>query len=158
MHFADECHRNGTSRVEFLGLDAMTPRSTFPSCMRTRTSQCGTSNPRFPNGDLSAPDGDGASVSADHSQHDAPVSAAIAAADDAMTWLSLSEPAASNSGLGEACDRDVVERARAEMDWIDLQVASGNSRSPRSRDAEARAALDWLGLMKWRSSARPWGA
>jgi hypothetical protein len=66
-----------------------------------------------------------------------------------MTWLSLSTPAASAGGrVNETCDRDAAERARAEMDWIDLKVASGESHTPQSRQAKARDDMDWLSLRR----------
>jgi hypothetical protein len=46
------------------------------------------------------------------------------------------------------CDRDAAARARAEMDWIDLKVASGEPHALKSRQAHARDDMDWLSLRR----------
>lgn len=113
-HFADECHRSGTAKVELLGLDSMMPRSTFPTCMRTRSARLaaqknGNGRVRKPMGavirdrDLAPQQPDG---------------------DDAMTWLSLSEPAVATVDEEGENSRRVAE-AKAAMDWLDLERASG---------------------------------
>lgn len=49
LHFAEECHRSGTAQVELVGMDQMTTRSEFPSCMRLRTAiSNATSGPGMP--------------------------------------------------------------------------------------------------------------
>jgi len=150
MHFAEECHRSGTAQVELLGLDAMTPRSDFPSCMRTRSAHRRGASRRHTTDDLLTTVV-GRETSSAASEGIVTCSASTGAAatdgDDAMTWLSLSTPAASAGGcVNESCDRDAAERARAEMDWIDLKVANGDSPVPQSRKAEARRDMDWLSL------------
>ncbi len=153
LHFADECHRNGTAHVELLGLDAMAPRSDFPSCMRTRAARA-----RGPSGRQRTDDG----VHAPLRTHDlgthepasegivtCSASADLPASDDSMTWLSLATPAASAAGgTGDVCDLDVAARARAEMDWIDLEVASGEPHRALGRQAQARTDMDWLSLRR----------
>jgi MFS superfamily sulfate permease-like transporter len=156
LHFVEECHRSGTARVELLGLDAMTPRSTFPSCMRTRSSQSSSGSRHFGDRRIGSTNGDRAETKEQDIAEEMASPAAATAGDDPMTWLSLSEPVASTSDSHEACDRDAAERARAEMDWIDLEVPSDQATAPRSRSAQARADMDWLGLVKFGfASARP---
>jgi carbonic anhydrase len=154
MHFAEECHRNGTAHVELLGLDAMAPRSEFPSCMRTRAAH------RRGGGRQRTDESARASVAShdfardDHGSHD-PASAGIvtcsaspradAEGDNAMTWLSLSTPPAAPSA-SDVCDRDTAARACAEMDWIDLKVASGEPHGSQTRRAQAASDMDWLSL------------
>ena len=111
FHYAEECHRNGTAHVELVGLDQMAPRSEFPTCMRTRPAPRSSSNgrprrhrpQRGPAGQQPDP-------------------------DNAMTWLSLSEPAIT---VAENIEQRVAE-ARAAMDWLDLERATGGAVGPRS--------------------------
>jgi hypothetical protein len=148
MHFADECHRSGTARVELLGLDVMAPRSEYPSCMRTRASR------RRGGGSRRTGDDFVASVVSREPTSEGIVTCSTSAGatsqgDDAMTWLSLSAPAAGAAGPHtDHCDRDAAARARAEMDWIDLKIASGEAHRPQSRQAQARDDMDWLSLRR----------
>jgi MFS superfamily sulfate permease-like transporter len=146
LHFVEECHRSGGPRVQLLGLEAMTPRSDFPSCMRTRASrQNGAARRRTHDeaqASVVAPEASEEVVTCSTS-----ADSATAERDDPMTWLGLSTPMATAAdGPSQMCDRDAAERARAEMDWIDLKVASGESHAPKSRAAKARDDLDWLSL------------
>jgi MFS superfamily sulfate permease-like transporter len=146
MHFAEECHRSGSAHVQLLGLDAMTPRSEYPSCMRTRSSRRRAPGRRRTGDEM-------LSTVASHETSSAGIVTCSATAgsnpaEDAMTWLSLSTPAATAAAPSDTCDRDAAARARAEMDWIDLKVASGEPHAPKSRHAQARDDMDWLSLRK----------
>jgi MFS superfamily sulfate permease-like transporter len=155
MHFADECHRNGGSRVELLGLDAMTPRSNFPSCMRTRKTRSANGRPQGSEAHFATPGNERTSAGAELADHE--LSASAIATDD-LTWLSLSDPAATDSKPSELSDREAAARARAEMDWIDLELASDGFSAPGNRSSAGRATMEWLSLVSFGWPGRPSGA
>jgi MFS superfamily sulfate permease-like transporter len=144
LHFRDECERNGTAAVELVGLERMAARSTFPSCMRTRHLR-----PR----NTPVIDGDGsASAVFEETPPLAETVHCCTASDTSdvkdeggMTWISLSDPAATAEfSPDESSNRQA--QARADMDWLDLEKASGDERPQRDRDAQSRADMDWLDL------------
>jgi carbonic anhydrase len=113
FHYAEECHRNGTAHVELVGLDQMAPRSEFPTCMRTRHSRRTTTNGRTR-----------------RHRSERGVTSKQVDPDDGMTWLSLSEPAVTTA-VAENAEQRVAE-ARAAMDWLDLERASGGAVSRKN--------------------------
>src|SRR5262245_7058677 len=147
MHFAEECHRSGNAHVQLLGLDAMTPRSDFPSCMRTRSSRRRGAGRRRTGDEVLSTVVSRETASEGIVTYSANAVTNPAAGEDVMTWLSLSTPAPA-AAHSDTCDRDAAARARAEMDWIDLNVASGEPPAPKSRHAQARDDMDWLSLRR----------
>jgi hypothetical protein len=142
LHFRDECDRNGTAAVELVGLERMAARSTFPSCMRTRRSRLVPAQ--------SSDRCDSASANFEHTTsptetvHCRTANDTSEAKDEGgMTWISLSDPTA-DFGPDESPDQQ--DQARADMDWLDLEKASGEERPQRDRDAQSRADMDWLDL------------
>jgi len=136
LHFADDCHRNGTASVKVLGLDAMAPRSEFPSCMRTRFWQlaCRASANGHPR---KAPTRALQSGGGVNTQQVDP--------DNGMAFLSLSEPVHTSDGRLPAAS-DHQPHGRASLGWLDLEPDSEKSTAPRDRQAQARADMDWLSL------------
>src|SRR5262249_15341723 len=124
MHFVEECHRNGGAHVELVGLDQMARRSEFPSCMRTRNSRPG----RSPNGkrregyeSMNATLAGNASESALCRSLTDSVSVGLPQAENELAWLSLSNPVIDDGN--QLHDRRA--EAQADMDWLDLERASG---------------------------------
>jgi hypothetical protein len=140
LHFVAECHRNGTAQVELRGLDEMKRHSEFPSCMRTRYSRLAApKNGNRREGDQTmtaiSPVYSGTTFNQDSERiafSDAPSPGIFAGAkpEDGLTWLSLSESAADASA--DASDQPRARRAnaRATMDWLDLERASGGAVGP----------------------------
>jgi carbonic anhydrase len=150
LHYVEECHRNGTASVELVGLDQMTPRSAFPTCMRTRRGQStDTSGGHHRDGQQRRP---GAAAK---NQNESVLCRSVPTTavgnqidpDNSLTWLSLSDPAITAAG-DLAAPHDLAAEARADMDWLDLEVASGQSRRKRDPATEARADMDWLDLKR----------
>jgi hypothetical protein len=132
LHFAEECERNGTARVEVLGLDRMMPHSEFPSCMRSRR-RC---EPAVANGsprreEVAVLTEDREVESAADLEREAVACATDGAIDastnrdanDCLTWLSLSDPTAT-SVKGDYLGSSQT-RARLTMDWLSLLSPSG---------------------------------
>jgi MFS superfamily sulfate permease-like transporter len=147
LHFVEECDRNGTAHVEVIGLDRMSPRSAFPSCMRTRTRHCNPAESGHPKSS------DGNSKGNQFRKESAVVCATAAAAtarpDDGMAWISLSDPAVTADEEADAQAEQELDRtaqAQADMDWLDLSRASGERRPLPDRKDQARADMDWLDL------------
>lgn len=140
LHYVDECERNGTARVEVIGLERMFPRSTFPSCMRTRGGR--VVEDETPDAEYMATAREGDKLPA---VGEAPEDAAAARSDGGMAWISLSDPATTSAGeVEQTLDRRSL--ANADMDWLDLTKASGEARPSRNRNVQARRDMDWLDL------------
>jgi MFS superfamily sulfate permease-like transporter len=144
LHFRDECDRNGTAAVELVGLERMTARSTFPSCMRTRHSRQRVTQSADRGNSVSAVYEE--TISPAETVHCRTANDTSDAKDEGgMTWISLSDPAATaDFSPVEWPDRQA--QARADMDWLDLEKVSGEERPRHDRDAQSRADMDWLDL------------
>jgi carbonic anhydrase len=144
LHYRDECDRNGTAVVELIGLDRMAPRSTFPTCMRTRYSQL-SGPPDVQRGDLTNGPPSEQTAAAENlcsrSENGNPE------ANDAggMTWISLSDPHATTDSVSLQ-PPNCQGQAQADMDWLDLEKASDGETRAKDGDTQARADMDWLDL------------
>jgi carbonic anhydrase len=142
LHFKDECDRNGTAVVELVGLDRMAPRSTFPTCMRTRRS-------RLANRHNAADSGQVHEGSNEQTQMEEKACSRTGNSDSGvqdkggLTWISLSDPRATPDAISV---QHANAQARADMDWLDLEKASDGEPKQANNNAQAQADMDWLDL------------
>jgi carbonic anhydrase len=123
LHFVEECRRNGTARVEMVGLNEMARRSEFPSCMRTRSKQQSpppSGQSRKGHDNMNAATLEHAPPAALCRSLPATIAGSSIDPDDGMTWLSLSDPAITAGG-DRGAPHNFQAEARADMDWLDLR-------------------------------------
>jgi len=118
----------------------MWPRSKFPSCMRTRGLRC----------DATAPEGNVEREKRNSwgpAAREESTAKSDSDAEDGLAWICLSDLDA-RSSRPENQWRGRAAGAWADMDWLNLTIASGEPPPCRDRQQQARADMDWLDLQR----------